>query len=93
MPTQIEINTDYQNAERFPAWIMLAASSAVCLAAVTAQSSSTARTTADKWVLSVVCVSMILSIVAVGMYLAMRSVFVGEITEMGLVRTLCIVVQ
>jgi hypothetical protein len=86
MPTQVEINTDYQNAERFPAWIALSVFSAVCLAAVNSRASNTARTAADKWVLSVVCLSMILSIVAVGMYLMMRSVFVGEMFEMGLVR-------
>ncbi|GKY97816.1 hypothetical protein MPSEU_000739700 [Mayamaea pseudoterrestris] len=84
MPTQIEINTDYQNAERFPAWVALSVFSAVCLAAVNSGSSGTARDAADKWVLSVVCLSMILSVVSVGMYLMMRSVFVGEMFEMGL---------
>lgn len=85
MPTQIEINTEYQNAERFPAWILLAVTSAISLAAVSAQLSQTAKNTADKWVLSVTSISMVLSVIATLMYLFMRSIFVGELFEMGLV--------
>jgi hypothetical protein len=85
MPTQIELNTDYQNAERFPAWMALTVFSAVCLAAIISRQTAGARNAADKWVLSVACLSMILSLLAVAMYLTMRSVFVGEITEVALV--------
>ena len=85
MPTQIELNTDYQNAERFPAWMALSVFSAVCLAAVNSRQTTSSRDSADKWVLSVTVLSMILSFGAVIMYLMMRSVFVGEITEVALV--------
>jgi hypothetical protein len=84
--TQIELNTDYQSAERFPAWIALFTFSTVCLAAAAAQETYR-RTSADKWALSVTSISMVLSLVSVGLYLMARSLWVGTKFEGGMVRT------
>lgn len=75
----VELNYDYQSAHRFPAWLALSVFSAVCLAAVATQVDS--RGGAEKWVLSVTIVSMILSFLAVVAYLVMRAPFVGQLPE------------
>lgn len=82
----IQINYDYQNAQRFPAWMALSVFSAICLAAVNAQQQITGRNKADKWVLSVTIVSMILSFCSVLAYLCIRHLYVANIPEMALVR-------
>lgn len=84
--TTIELNTEYQSAERFPAWMALSVFSAVCLAAVNAQQNPENRDAADKWVLSVTILSMCFSFFACLAYLAIRHLFVATIPEIGFVR-------
>jgi hypothetical protein len=85
--TTIEINTDYQNAERFPAWMALSVFSAVCLAAFDSQQSADNRSSAEKWVLSALILSMCFSFFACLAYLAARHLFVAALPEMIFVRT------
>jgi hypothetical protein len=84
--TTIELNTEYQSAERFPAWMALSVFSAVCLAAVNAQQNPSNRDAGDKWVLSVTILSMCFSFFACLAYLAIRHLFVATIPEIGFVR-------
>jgi hypothetical protein len=81
---ELDLNTD-MSAKRFPIWISLSVFSAVCLAAVTTTVDKADRDSGDKWVLAVMCISMSLSFVAVGMYLLSRSMFVGQAAEAGMV--------
>jgi hypothetical protein len=85
---ELDLNMD-MSAQRFPVWMALSVFSAVCLAAVTTTVDKDERGTADRWVLSVTCISMILSFVGVAMYLFSRGLFVGQAPEAGMVRTYC----
>jgi hypothetical protein len=85
--TTIELNTDYQSAERFPAWMALSVFSAVCLAAFNSQQNPNDRTSADKWVLSATILSMCFSFFACLAYLAVRHLFVATIPEICFVRS------
>jgi len=58
--------------------------SAVCLAAESSQLKITGENSADKWVLSVTIVSMLLSLISVLAYLFIRHLYVANIPEMGL---------
>jgi hypothetical protein len=89
MPSvQVEFNTEYQNAHRFPAWMALSVFSIVCLAAIGAESTRDERDAAIKWSLAVASMSMIVSFLAVVAYLMARGVFVGQTPETALVRML-----
>jgi hypothetical protein len=86
MPSvQVEFNTEYQNAHRFPAWMALSVFSIVCLAAIGAESTRDERDAAIKWSLAVASMSMIVSFLAVVAYLVARGVFVGQTPETALV--------
>jgi ABC-type multidrug transport system permease subunit len=87
--TTIELNTDYQSAERFPAWMALSVFSAVCLAAFNSQSNADARTAADKWVFSATILSMCFSFFSCLAYLAVRHLFVATIPEICFVCSFC----
>jgi len=81
----VEINTDYSNAARFPAWMALCVFSAICLAAFDSRRGIfSADSSGEKWVLAVTLMSMILSFGAVVMYLIMRAIFVGQVPEMAI---------
>ena len=77
----VEVNTDVSHAHRFPAWMALAVFSAVCLAALTSTTSSSGRDSAETWSLAVLCISLILSTLAVLAYLLMRAPFVSQLPE------------
>lgn len=85
--TTIELNTEYKQAHRFPGWIALSVFSAVCLAAVQSGLNKSNRATNDKWVLTVTIISMSVSFLAVVAYLIGRSMFVGQMPEVIMVRT------
>lgn len=89
MPTTLELNTEYQSAERFPAWMALSVFSAICLAGTTSQRGGD-RDAADKWVLAATSMSMILGFFAVLAYLFVRHLFVAQIPELIWVRASCI---
>lgn len=83
----LQVNYDYQNAQRFPAWMALSVFSAVCLAAANSQQKITGREAADKWVLAVTIVSMTFSFISVLAYLFVRHLYVANLPEMGVVRS------
>jgi hypothetical protein len=85
----VELNTDYQSAHRFPAWMALLVFSTISLAATA--STLKDRGATENWVLSVTILSMILSFLAVLAYLMMRAVFVGQIPEGGLLGLLTLI--
>ena len=81
----LEVNTDYSDAARFPAWVALMVFSIVCLAALESRKGLfSADSAGEKWALAVCLMSMIFAFLAVVAYLMMRSIFVGQIPEMGL---------
>ena len=81
----LEINTDYSEAARFPAWVALTVFSIVCLAALESRKGLfSADSAGEKWALAVFLMSMIFSFLAVVAYLMMRAIFVGQLPEMGL---------
>ena len=81
----LEVNTDYSDAARFPAWVALMVFSIVCLAALESRKGLfSADSAGEKWALAVCLMSMLFAFLAVVAYLIMRSIFVGQIPEMGL---------
>jgi hypothetical protein len=83
---QVELNLDYESAHRFPGWLSLSAFSAICLAALQSQNVDfDADQSGKAWVLSVCIISMVLSFVAVLLYLCCRGAFVGQIPEVAIV--------
>jgi hypothetical protein len=86
--------TDNENpapTDRFPAWMALAVSSAVCLAASETKRnalglSGSSRTGADNWVLSVEVLSMCFSFFSCIAYLGVAEHFIGKIAEICFVR-------
>ena len=86
MPT-VELNTEYTNAHRFPAWMTLGIFSAICLAAVNSKVEADERDGNEKWVLACTILSMLVGLAGFAGYLVARSLFVGQAPEMGLVRT------
>jgi len=79
---KVELNTDYQTAQRFPAWIVLTVFSAVCLAGVESQYPSQ-PTAGHKWSLAVTIISLVLSFVSVAFYLLARHLFIATPLEIG----------
>ena len=73
----IEVNTDYQGAIRFPAWICLAVFSGVCLVAASTELDSEDRGSEERWTMTVSAISMSVSIVATLAYLFVRGIFLG----------------
>lgn len=83
----LELNTDFQAAKRFPAWMALAVFSAVCIAALESRRHLFESVSyGSNWVLSVCIMSFLFSFFAVLAYLCFRGVFVGQIAEIILVR-------
>jgi hypothetical protein len=83
---QVELNSDYESAHRFPGWLSLSAFSAICLAALQSRRVDfNADQSGETWVLSVCIISMVLSFVAVLCYLCYRGAFVGQIPEVAIV--------
>lgn len=71
----IQLNTDYQSAVRFPAWIALTTFSAICVAALDTGDKSTG------WCMAVCVISMCLAFFATVAYLTARHLFVGTTVE------------
>lgn len=80
----VELNTEYQSAQRFPAWIVLTAFSAVCLVGVESQYPPV-PTAGHKWSLAVTIISLVLSFVSVAFYLLARHLFIATPLEIGTV--------
>lgn len=78
----IQLNTEYQSAVRFPAWIALTTFSAICVAALDAGDKSTG------WCMAVAIISMCLSFFATAAYLLARHLFVGQTVEAALVTSI-----
>lgn len=74
------------NAARFPGWMALTVFSAICLAALNAQTVD--RQPAEKWVLAATIISMTISLASVSGYLCWRHLYVGLLPEMIVVRTI-----
>lgn len=85
MPS-VEINTEYQNAQRFPAWMALGIFSTVCLASTTSKFAQNERDGNVKWVLACTILSMLIGIAGFAGYLFARGMFVGQLPEIALVR-------
>lgn len=79
---EFQINTEYQSAQRFPAWIALTVFSAICVAATESQLPSPA-TAAHKWVLAVCCISLIFGFFSSLLYLTARHLFAATPFETG----------
>lgn len=75
---QIEVNTDYQGAIRFPAWFALSVFSIVCLVASTSEVSSESRGSEERWTITVAAISMCVSMAATCAYLFVRQLIMGS---------------
>jgi hypothetical protein len=87
MSTSIEMNTDYQSAIRFPAWMSLSIFSTICVIAICTKVPSEDRTGEMKWTLAVAVLSMVMAFLAVLAYLFCRSLYVAQTPEAGMVAT------
>ena len=83
---EVEMNTEYRTAVRFPAWMVLAVFSAVALAALSARIDKDERGADAKWALAVIILSMIFGTLGNLGYLFVRGIFVGQLPEAVLVR-------
>ena len=86
---EVEMNTEYRTAVRFPAWMVLAVFSAVALAALSARIDKDERGADAKWALAVIILSMIFGTLGNLGYLFVRGIFVGQLPEAVLVRSTC----
>lgn len=84
---EVEINTEYRTAVRFPAWMILSVFSAVALAALAARIKSDERGSDAKWAMAVASISMCVGLLATAAYLFIRGIFVGQIPEAIMVRS------
>ena len=75
---QIEVNTDYQGAIRFPAWVCLTIFSGVCMVAAATELPSDQRGSEERWTITVAAISMSVSAVATLLYLFARGIFLGS---------------
>ena len=78
---EIEINTEYRTAVRFPAWMLLTVFSAVALAALAARIKSDERNADARWAMAVTTLSMIVGSLGTAAYLFIRGIFVGQLPE------------
>ena len=79
--TTIEMNTEYQLANRFPSWLALMVFNVICLVSLVAQTKDADRTTEEKWAMAIVILSMIFSFASVCCYLFMRGLFIAQVPE------------
>jgi hypothetical protein len=87
---EVELNTEYRTAVRFPAWMVLSVFSAVALAAVASRFKKDDRGADVRWALAVTTLSMIFGLFGNLGYLFVRGIFVGQLPEMVLVSANCI---
>jgi hypothetical protein len=85
----IQLNTDMTAAQRFPAWIMLCVSSIICVIALQSRRGLfDVDGPGEAWILSVGAISFLLSLAAIVMYLCFRPIFVSNIPEAVMVRSI-----
>ena len=78
----VQLNTDMTAAQRFPAWLLLTVTSAICVIALQSRRGIfDVDGPGEAWVLSVGIISFFFSLASVIMYLCFRGVFVGAIPE------------
>lgn len=78
----LRLNTDMAAAQRFPVWMSLAVFSAVCVTALQSRRGILAVDgPGEAWILSVFCISFVVSLAVVFLYLLYRAPFVGQIPE------------
>ncbi|KAL7560776.1 hypothetical protein ACA910_005343 [Epithemia clementina (nom. ined.)] len=87
----IEVNTDYQGAIRFPAWFCLAVFSGVCLVAATTELDIKNRGSEERWTMTVSAISLAVSIVSVLAYLFMRGLFLSTPMAEGIMTLILLV--
>ena len=80
----LQMNTD-MTAVRFPAWIGLTVTSAICMAAFCSEIDKEGRGSDEKWSLAVYSISMCVAVLSSVAYLFVRGLFVGQIFEMVMV--------
>lgn len=85
--TSIEMNTDYQSAIRFPAWMSLSVFSTICVIAICSKVASEDRTGETKWTLAVAVLSMVIAFLAVCAYLFVRGLYVAQTPEAAMIAT------
>ena len=88
---EVEINTEYRTAIRFPAWMVLTVFSAVSLVSIVARIKPDDRGSEEKWALAVTSLSMIVGFLGTAAYLFIRGIYVGQIPEAVMVSCLCVV--
>ena len=87
---EVEINTEYRTAVRFPAWMTLTVFSIVALVSLSARVKAEERGSEEKWALAVISISMCIGGLATMAYLFIRGIFVGQLPEAVMVRKTCI---
>lgn len=91
----LQLNTDTSSAERFSVWMGLTVFSMICLIALQSRRGLfDADTAGEVWVVAVFVLSFLLSLSAVVAYLLVRSIFVGHVPEIALVRvSVCVCIH
>jgi hypothetical protein len=88
----INLDTEYKTAIRFPSWLALMVFSIICLASMVSQSSpgeaAEGRRSEEKWAIAITAISVCISFAAVCCYLCVRSLFIAQVPEVAMVRTL-----
>lgn len=84
---EVEINTEYRSAVRFPAWIALSIFSGAALISLAARVKSSERGSEERWALAVTSLSLIFGLLSTAAYLIIRSIFAGQLPEGAMVRT------
>lgn len=78
---EVEINTEYRTAVRFPAWMVLTVFSAVSLTSIAARISPDERGSEERWAMAVASLSMCIGLLGTAAYLFIRGIYVGQIPE------------
>ena len=78
---EIEINTEYRTAVRFPAWMVLSVFSAVALISLAARVKADERGSEERWAMAVTSLSLIVGLLGTAGYLFIRGIYVGQLPE------------
>mmetsp|Transcript_4198 Transcript_4198/g.8555 ORF Transcript_4198/g.8555 Transcript_4198/m.8555 type:complete len:284 (-) Transcript_4198:370-1221(-) len=78
---EVEINTEYRTAVRFPAWMVLTVFSAVSLVSLAARIKADERGSEERWAMAVTSLSTCVGLLGCAAYLFIRGIYVGQIPE------------